>query len=323
VNRREFIAGLGAAAWPVVARGQQGAVPVIGFVSTGSAEGVADFTSSFRKGLSEIGYVEGQSVSIEYGWANDQPQRLKGLVADMLRRKIAVLAASTDAALIAKEVTSTIPIIFVSAGDPVREGLVASLNRPGGNVTGATFITLELAGKRLQLLRALLPSAMRVGFLNDPLFRDTKEYTSDVIAAGTKIGMQVLVADVANGQDFEAAFAGLTQRQADALLIGPFPVFLGHRKTIVSLAERHRLPTFYNLPEFSAIGGLLSYGASLADTYRQAGVYTGLVLRGAKPADLPVMQPTKFQLVINLKTAKALGLTIPPTLLAIADEVIE
>jgi putative tryptophan/tyrosine transport system substrate-binding protein len=241
----------------------------------------------------------------------------------MLRRKIAVLAASADAALIAKEVTSTIPIIFVSGGDPVRDGLVASLNRPGGNVTGATFITLELAGKRLQLLRALLPSAMRVGFLSDPFSRDTKEYTSDVIAAGTKIGMQVLVEDVASGQDFEAAFAGLAQRQADALLIGPFPVFLGHRKTIVSLAERHRLPTFYNLREFSAIGGLLSYGASLADTFRQAGVYTGLVLRGAKPADLPVMQPTKFQLVINLKTAKALGLNLPPTLLALADEVIE
>jgi putative tryptophan/tyrosine transport system substrate-binding protein len=324
MRRREFIAGLGAAGWPLAVRGQQGAVPVIGFVATGSAEGVADFTSSFRKGLSEIGYVEGQSVSIEYGWANDQPQRLKGLVADMLRRKIAVLAAtSTDAVLIAKEVTSTIPIIFVSSGDPVRYGLVASLNRPGGNVTGATFITLELAGKRLQLLRALLPSAMRVGFLNDPLSRDTKEYTSDVIAAGTKIGMQVLVADVASGQDFEAAFAGLAQRQADALLIGPFPVFLGHRKTIVSLAERHRLPTFYNLREFTAIGGLLSYGASLADTNRQAGVYTGLVLRGAKPADLPVMQPTKFQLVINLKTAKALGLNLPPTLLALADEVIE
>ena len=324
MRRREFIAGLGgAAAWPVLARAQQGAVPVIGFVSTASAEVVADFTSSFRKGLSEIGYVEGQSVSIEYGWANDQPQRLKGLVADMLRRKIAVLAASADAALIAKEVTSTIPIIFVAGGDPVRYGLVASLNRPGGNVTGATFITLELAGKRLQLLRALLPSAMRVGFLNDPLSKDTKEYTSDVITAGTKIGMQVLVADVASGQDFEAAFAGLAQRQADALLIGPFPVFLGHRKTIVSLAERHRLPTFYNLREDTAIGGLLNYGASLADTFRQAGVYTGLVLRGAKPADLPVMQPTKFQLVINLKTAKALGLTIPPNLLALADEVIE
>jgi putative tryptophan/tyrosine transport system substrate-binding protein len=324
MKRREFIAGLGGAvASPMAARAQQGAVPVIGFVSIASAEAVADFTSSFRKGLSEIGYVEGQSVSIEYGWANNQPQRLKGLVADMLRRKIAVLAASADAALIAKEVTSTIPIIFVAGGDPVRYGLVASLNRPGGNVTGATFITLELAGKRLQLLRALLPSAMRVGFLNDPLSRDTKEYTSDVIAAGTKIGMQVLVADVASGQDFEAAFAGLAQRQADALLIGPFPVFLGHGKTIVSLAERHRLPTFYNLREDTAIGGLLNYGASLADTFRQAGVYTGLVLRGAKPADLPVMQPTKFQLVINLKTAKALGLTIPPNLLAIADEVIE
>jgi putative tryptophan/tyrosine transport system substrate-binding protein len=324
MKRREFIAGLGGAvASPMAARAQQGAVPVIGFVSIASAEAVADFTSSFRKGLSEIGYVEGQSVSIEYGWANNQPQRLKGLVADMLRRKIAVLAASADAALIAKEVTSTIPIIFVAGGDPVRYGLVASLNHPGGNVTGATFITLELAGKRLQLLRALLPSAMRVGFLNDPLSRDTKEYTSDVIAAGTKIGMQVLVADVASGQDFEAAFAGLAQRQADALLIGPFPVFLGHGKTIVSLAERHRLPTFYNLREDPAIGGLLSYGASLADTFRQAGVYAGLVLRGAKPADLPVMQPTKFQLVINLKTAKALGLTIPPNLLAIADEVIE
>jgi putative tryptophan/tyrosine transport system substrate-binding protein len=323
MRRRQFLAGLGAVAWPLAARAQESAVPVIGFVSIASAEAVADFTSSFRKGLSEIGYVEGRSVSIEYGWANNQPQRLKGLVADMLRRKIAVLAASADAALIAKEVTSTIPIIFVAGGDPVRYGLVASLNRPGGNVTGATFITLELAGKRLQLLRALLPSAMRVGFLNDPLSRDTKEYTSDVIAAGTKIGMQVLVADVARGQDFEAAFAGLAQRQADALLIGPFPVFLGHGKTIVSLAVRHRLPTFYNLREDTAIGGLLNYGASLADTFRQAGVYTGLVLRGAKPADLPVMQPTKFDLVINLKTAKALGLTIPPNLLALADEVIE
>jgi putative ABC transport system substrate-binding protein len=300
-------------------------MPVIGYLNSGSSSAQnASLMAAFHKGLGETGYVEGRNVLIEYRWANDQLEQLPALAADLILRQVAVICASpATAAFAAKSATATIPVVFEIGGDPVQVGLVASLARPGGNVTGVTFLTLELAGKRLGLLGALVPQVTKLAFLDDPLAPGAEEYVSDILTAVRTLGRQVIVLEVGVDHDFDAAFATLVQSQAGALVVGPYPLFLSNRDKILSLAERHKIPTIYNLREYPAAGGLMSYGASISDTFRQAGVYTGLILKGAKPADLPVIQPTKFELVINLKTAQALGLTVPPTLRALADEVIE
>jgi putative ABC transport system substrate-binding protein len=326
LQRREFITLLGgaAAAWPLAARAQQAAVPVIGFLISGSLEAQADRLAKFRTGLNEAGYVEGQNVAIEYRWAQDQADRLPDLAADLVRRQVTVIAAhDTPSSIVAKAATTTIPIVFVSAGDPLKLGLVASLNRPGGNVTGVTFVTAELGAKQLGLLHELQPGAVRVGVLVDPNFAPTQSFVSDVQAAALSIGKQIEVLEAATGRDIDTAFARLAQKPIDALLVGPSPLLDNRRVQVVTLATYHRLPAIDPLRAFAEAGGLMSYGTSITDAYRRAGVYTGRILKGEKPADLPVIQSTKFEFVINLNTARVFGLSFPPGLLAIADEVIE
>jgi putative ABC transport system substrate-binding protein len=328
IKRREFIAGLGStaassAAWPLAARAQrQPAMPVIGFLDGGPARPNAGFMVAFRQALAEAGYVEGQSVAIEYRWADSQFVRLPELAADLISRQVAVIVASgpPGPALAAKAATSTIPIVIAVAVDPVKYGLVASLNRPGANVTGVTALTHELAGKRFGLLRELVPQATTVAALLAGPNLTSEEQKSDMLAAGRALARQVIILEIRSDRDYEAAFETLVQRQAGALIVGPFP--FRNTNEILALAARHRIPAIYPSRGFVVAGGLMSYSA-VADTYRQAGIYAGRILKGEKPADLPVVQPTKFELVINLKTAKALELTIPEKLLAIADEVIE
>jgi putative ABC transport system substrate-binding protein len=327
VKRREFITLLGgtAAAWPLAARAQQGAMPVIGFLSgSGSPVDRARYLTAFRQGVREAGYVEGQNVAIEYRWAQDQYDRLPDLAADLVRRHVTVIAAhDTPSAIIAKAATTTIPIVFASGGDPVKLGLVGSLNRPGGNVTGVTFVNVELGAKRLGLLHELKPEAVRVGVLVDPNFAITKSFVSDIQAAASSIGKQIEVLEAPTGRDIDTAFASLAQKPIDALLVGPGPLFNNRRVQLVTLVAYHRVPAIHFQREAAEAGFLMSYGASLTDAYRQAGIYTSRILKGEKPADLPVMQSVKFEFVINLNTAKAFGLSFPPGLLAIADEVIE
>ena len=324
MERREFITLLGgaAAAWPLAARAQQPAMPVIGFLSSSSADR-ARYLTAFRHGVREAGYVEGQNVAIEYRWAQDQYDRLPDLAADLVRRQVTVIAADTPSSIVAKAATTTIPIVYIGGGDPVKLGLVASLNRPGGNVTGVTFVVAELGAKQLGLLHELQPGAVRVGVLVDPNYTATHSFVSDVQAAALSIGKQIEVLEAPIGRDIDTVFASLAQKPIDALLVGPGPVLNNRRVQLVTLATYHRVPAIYNLRESPEAGGLMSYGASITDAYRQAGVYTGRILKGEKPADLPVMQSTKFELVINLNTARAFGLSFPPGLLAIADEVIE
>ncbi len=329
LRRREFITLLGgAAACPLAAHAQQPAMPVIGFLSgSGSTVDRARYLTAFRQGLRETGYVEGQNVAIEYRWAQDQYDRLPDLAADLVRRQVTVIAAhDVVSANVAKAATTTIPIVFVSGGDPVKLGLVASLNRPGSNVTGITFVTAELGAKQLGLLHELQPGAMRVGVLVDPNYAPTQQqsFISDVRAAASSIRKQIEVLEAPTGRDIDIAFASLAQKPIDALLVAPSPFLNNRRIQLVTLATYHRVPAIYPWREAPAeVGGLMSYGASISDAYRQAGVYTGRVLKGEKPADLPVMQSSKFEFVINLNTAKAFGLSFPPGLLAIADEVIE
>ena len=325
MRRREFITLLGgAAAWPVAARAQQPAMPVIGFLGSSTPVDRAHYLTAFRQGLREAGYVEGQNVAIEYRWAQDQAERLPDLAADLVRRQVTAIAAhDTPSSIVAKAATTTIPIVFASGGDPVKLGLVASLNRPGGNVTGVTFVVAELGAKQLGLLHELQPGAVRVGVLVDPNYTATQSFVSDVQAAALSIGKQIEVLEAPIGRDIDTVFASLAQKPIDALLVGPGPVLNNRRVQLVTLATYHRVPAIYNLRESPEAGGLMSYGASITDAYRQAGVYTGRILKGEKPADLPVMQSTKFELVINLNTARAFGLSFPPGLLAIADEVIE
>jgi putative tryptophan/tyrosine transport system substrate-binding protein len=325
VGRRELIAALGSTAvWPLAARAQQTTMPVIGFLSGLSPADRTRFVTAFRQGIRETGYVEGQSVAIEYRWAQDQYDRLPDLAADLVRRQVAVIAAhDTQSAIAAKAATTTIPIVFTTGGDPVREHLVASLNRPGGNVTGVSFIAAELGTKHLGLLRELRPGAARVGVLVDARWPHTERFVSEVRAAALTIGQQIEVLYASSGREIDTAFASLSQKPVDAILVGPNPFAYSRRAQLVTLAAYHRVLAIYFQREFVEIGGLMSYGTSLSDAHRQAGVYTGRILKGEKPGDLPVMQPTKFEFVINVNTAKAFGLSFAPGLLAIADEVIE
>jgi ABC-type uncharacterized transport system substrate-binding protein len=325
-TRREFITllGGGAATWPLAARAQQAAMPVIGLLYGASPDPVAHRLRAFRQGLKDSGYVEGENVAIEYRWAENQFDRLPEMVADLIRRQVTVIAAvNTVAAVAAKAASTTIPIVFLSSEDPVRLGLVASLARPGGNATGINFFVTELAAKRLGLLHDLVPKANRVGVLVNPADVLTETTLRDVQPAARAIGLQIQVVNASTSGEIDAAFAAFVREQVDALFIGPGGLFSSRRVHIANQAMRHGIPATYTQREFPEIGGLMSYGTNLADTWRQGGVYVGRVLKGAKPADLPVAQSTKVELVINAQTARLLGLTIPPGVLAIADEVIE
>jgi putative tryptophan/tyrosine transport system substrate-binding protein len=324
IRRREFITLLGgaAAAWPLAARAQQRPPAVIGFLSSSALADRARYLTPFQQGVRETGYVEGQNVAIEYRWAQDQYDRLPD--SDLVRSQVTVIAAhDTPSAIVAKAATTTIPIVFVSGGDPVKLGLVASLNRPSGNVTGVTFVSAELGAKQLGLLHELQPRAVRVGVLVDPNFPLIESFVSDVQAAASSIKKQIEVLEAPTGRDIDTVFASLAQKPIDALLVGPSPLLNNRRVQLVTLAAYHRVPAIYSWREAAEAGGLMSYGTSLSDAYRQAGVYTGRILKGEKPADLPAMQSIKFEFVINLNTAKAFGLSLQPGLLAIADEVIE
>jgi putative tryptophan/tyrosine transport system substrate-binding protein len=324
-RRREFMLAVGgAAAWPLAARAQPGATPVIGLLNSGAPEPFKTLVAAFREGLAEGGYVEGQNVAIEYRWAEGAYDRLSALAADLVRRQVAViLAAAPPAVQAAKAATSTIPIVFIVGGNPVELGFVSSLNRPGANVTGVSFLVNELGAKRLALLHELLPSASSIGFLTNP-----SRPSSDLETKGTKQGAQVVGAElhVLNAStegEIDAALAEFARRRVNAVLVGTDPFFLSRRDQLIALTARLAIPSMFNLREYVVAGGLMSYAPSVTHTYRQAGVYVAKILKGVKPADLPVIQPTKFELVINLKTAKALGLEVPPMLLALADEVIE
>jgi putative ABC transport system substrate-binding protein len=319
VKRRTFIAGLGSAAgWPLVARAQRATIPVIGYLSPQSANGDYKFiTGPFLQGLKETGYVEGQNVAIEYRWAENQLGRLPALAADLVRRRVAVIVTgATEAALAAKAATATIPIVFGTGVDPVGLGLVASLSRPGGNLTGIASLVGELVPKRLQLLRELTPNAALFGVLADPAFPSTPSLIADLKAAARTLGLQLIIVNAGNDGDLETAFATFSQQHVGAVFVSISNFFNRHPEQLAALAARHALPATYPNSLFAVAGGLMSYGTSLGDLYHQAGIYTGRILKGEKPADLPIEQATKIELVINLKTAKALGLTIPETLLA-------
>jgi putative ABC transport system substrate-binding protein len=323
LDRRRFITLLGgAAAWPFAARAQQPAV--IGFLAGGARGGFAYSVTAFQHGLNETGYVEGRNVAIEYRWAEDQSDRLPALAADLVHRRVAVIAAGpTAAALAAKAATTTIPIVFQTGRDPVKDGLVSSFNRPGGNITGVSQLAIELGAKRLDLLHKLVPNASRIAVLAYPQSLVSREQVTDLQQAAHGIGLRLLVLNVGDHRDLEGAFINVVESRAEALVVSASAFFYSQRDQLIALAARHAVPTIYQSREYIAAGGLISYGSDFSDVFRQVGVYTGRILRGEKPSDLPVMQPTKFELVINLITARALGLTVSPTLLARADEVIE
>jgi putative tryptophan/tyrosine transport system substrate-binding protein len=326
MRRREFLAALGGVAtgWPLDARAQQPTGPVVGFLYPGSPETMSPRVAALRRGLSEMGFVEGRNVRIEYRWAYNELDRLQLLAGDLVRLQVAAIAVGTTvAAQAAKAATSTIPIIFSAAGDPVTFGLVTSLSRPGGNVTGTSNMSTELGVKRLGLLRELLPGVMRFGVLVDPQTPTAQSIIAELRAAALSLGLQMEVLFARTGDDIDAAFAAAIQRRCEALLQSPNPLFTIHKTKLLALEARHALPVIYIDRESAEAGGLMSYGAAMAEEFYQVGLYTGRVLKGAKPADLPVLQPTKFELVINLKSAKAMGFSVPPKLLALADEVIE
>jgi putative tryptophan/tyrosine transport system substrate-binding protein len=325
MQRREFITLLGGAAvtWPLVARAQQQKMPVVGFLNGGSPDGYAPYVTGFLHGLNETGYVEGKNVTVDYRWARGQYDRLQVMAADLVRRKVAVIAANTPTAQVAKAATAEVPIVFVNTGDPVVAGLVASFNRPGGNVTGVSLLGPELETKRLELLDQLIPGTTPIGVLVNPMNPAADIQLRKLQEAAGVIKRQIDVVRASTAPDIEMAFEIVAQNGADGLLVVQDPFYNSRRDQIVVLAARYRRPVVYPLREFAEIGGLVSYGHDLVDGYRQMGVYVGRILKGEKPADLPVVQPTKFEFVINLKTAKTLGLTIPPSLLTTANEVIE
>jgi putative tryptophan/tyrosine transport system substrate-binding protein len=327
MKRREFVTLLGstAATWPLAARAQQRAMPVIGFLHSASPDPYASQVDAFRQGLKETGYVEGQNLAIEYRWSENQVARLPTMAAELVQRQVSVIVAggSPAAALAAKAATTTIPIVFMNAADPVGIGLVASFNRPGGNVTGVTLLGGELVAKRLGILRDLLPSMKRVGMLVNPTRPGVDAQKAQVQEAARALGLALQILEASSERDFEAVFQTVVSQQDAALIVAPDAFFLTQRVQIADLATRYRIATMYELRDFVEAGGLISYGAGSLDLYRQVGTLTGRVLMGKKPADLPVLQPTKFELAINMKTARALGLTISPGLLSIADELIE
>jgi putative ABC transport system substrate-binding protein len=326
MRRRAFISLLGgaAAAWPLAARAQQPAMPVIGFLNTRSPQDAAHLATAFRRGLSEHGFVDGQNVTIDFRWADGQYDRLPALAAELVRRSVKVLAATggDPAALAAKAATSTIPIVFITS-DPVKLGLVASYNRPGGNATGINLLTNTMEPKRLGILRDLMPQASTIAALVDPRFPTAGIQSRDIEEAGHAIGIQTEVFHASTDSEVNAAFQSIAQRRLPALLVSGSPFFDTRRSNLITLAAQYKLPTIYQFREYAMDGGLMSYGVNITDAYRQVGVYAGRILNGAKPADLPVLQPTKFEFLINLKTAKALGVTISDNLLSLADEVIE
>ena len=323
MRRREFVTLLGGAvAWPLTARAQQPAMPVVGFLRSTQAAGFAYIVDAFRQGLNDVGFVEGKNVAIEYRWADNQQDRLPGLAADLMRRQVAaIVGGGVPAAQAGKAATTTTPIVFVIGADPVRVGLVASINRPGGNITGVVFSVL--VAKLLGMLHELVPKASIIAVLRDPNGADVESQSRDLEEAARAIGRQILMVNAANEREFHAAFAKVVQAGAGGLLIGATVFFFSQRRQLAALAARHALPTVYSLREYAEVGGLISYGPSQSDAYRRAGVYVGRILKGEKPGDLPVEFGTKFDLVINLATAKAFGVEIPPSLLALADEVIE
>ena len=327
MRRREFITLIGGAAatWPIAARAQQPALPVVGFIRDGSADANARFAAAFRKGLNETGYVEGQNVTIEYHWLEGQYDRLPALMADLVGRRVAVIATpGIVPTLAAKAATTTIPIVFGVGDDPVRLGLVTNLARPGGNATGINFFVNEVAAKRLRLLHDLVPKAVRIAVLVNLAKASTEEFTLRAVQeAAPTLGLKIQILNASTIGEIDAAFATIARDHSDALLVAPDAFFVSRRVQFITLTARDRIPATYSLRDYVAIGGLMSYGTDLADAFRQVGVYTGKILKGAKPADLPVQQSTKFEFVINLQTARALGIEVPPGLLSIADEVIE
>ena len=327
MRRREFITLLGGATvWPVAARAQQPKMPVIGFLNPLSPDGHKERLRGFRQGLNEVGFVEGENLAIEYRWAEGHFDRLPMLAAELVRRNVAVIAATgaPTAARAAKAATTTVPIVFVTGSDPVRDGLVASFNQPGGNTTGISFLNTELAAKRMDLLRALLPGTVRVAVLVNPVNAMNAETTlRDAEVAARTMGLQIQTLNASTSREINAAFASLGRERPDALFVGGDGFFVSRRFQMVNLASRHAIPTIYADRQFSEVGGLMSYGSNSEDAWRQVGVYVGRILKGAKPADLPVIQASKFELIINAETARMLGLNVPPSLLAVADEVIE
>jgi putative ABC transport system substrate-binding protein len=327
MRRRDLIKVLSGtiAAWPVTASAQQSAMPAVGYLSSGTSAGFAPFLGAFQEGLGETGYVEGRNVAFQYRWAEGQEDRLRALVADLVSRQVAVIVATggLHPAIVAKAATATIPIVFTGGGDPVKYGLVASLARPGGNATGAINFSPVVTMKRLELLRELLPTGSTIAVLINPADPNNEAVLREVREAARAIGQLIHVVNAGSERDFDAAFAEIMQLHASALFVIADPLYTSRRARLVALAAQNAIPTSYAFRDFPLAGGLMSYGADLLDVHRQAGVYTGRILKGAKPADLPVQQPTKFNLVINRKTANALGLEIPSKILALADEVIE